>query len=77
MNKEKKINYRKRVTHELHKLKHRKKYIYKQLHPQNPTGKIYPEDYEWINNLCKEYEMIEEKIDLLEKILKFENYGNY
>lgn len=69
-----KHNYRKRIVHEIHRLKHRKKYIYQTIY--HPKKRYYPEDQPWLDSLAKEYEQIEEQVKLLEHILNgnFQNY---
>ena len=64
----KKINYRKNIVRELHILKHRKKYLYQTLY--HPTSRRYTEDCEWLNSLAKEYEIVKEKIEMLERLCK-------
>lgn len=67
------VNYRKNIIRELHNLKHRKKYIYQTLYHSNTRR--YPEDYEWLDGLKKEYDIIQEKIEMLERISKpFKSY---
>lgn len=60
------INYRKNIVKELHTLKHRKKYLYQTLY--HSTEKRYPEDYEWLDSLKREYDIVKEKILMLETL---------
>ena len=62
------INYRKNIVRELHGLKHRKKYLYQTLY--HSKEKRWPEDSDWLDPMKKEYDIILEKILLLEKILE-------
>lgn len=64
----KNINYRKNIMRELHTLKHRKKYLYQTLYHSNK--KRYPEDYEWLDSLEREYNIVKEKVLLLETLCK-------
>ena len=59
-------NYRKNIVRELHTLKHRKKYLYQTLY--HSTSKRYPEDYEWLDSLKREYNIVKEKILMLESL---------
>ena len=60
------INYRKNIVRELHTLKHRKKYLYQTLY--HSTEKRYPEDYEYFDSLKREYDVVKDKIELLENL---------
>lgn len=62
-----KVNYRKNIVRELHNLKHGRKLLYQTLY--HSDEKRYPEDYEWLDSLKRKYEMINEKISLLERLL--------
>ncbi len=66
MNIIKNINYRKNIMRELHTLKHQKKYLYQTLY--HSTVKRYPEDYEWLDSLKREYDIVKEKILMLESL---------
>lgn len=62
----KSINYRKNIVRQLHILKHRKKYLYQELY--HSSAKRYPEDYEWLDSMKREYDVVREKIELLENL---------
>lgn len=66
---EKMVNrLRKNVMREYHETVHRRKYLYQTLY--HSSQKCYYEDYEWIDSMIKELEIVKEKEEMLIRILE-------
>ena len=60
--------YRKNLVRNIHELKHKKKYLYQEIYHSNTRR--FPEDYDWIYSMKKEYEQICSTLEVLENIQK-------